>query len=282
MTTQTINWFPGHMVAARRDAQKEMANIDVVVEVLDARCPNASCNPMIVQMRNERQRPSLKVLNKADVADPQITARWLEYLNAQPKTSAIALSSKKPSDVLAIVPAAQKLAPHRNEFSKPLRLMAMGVPNVGKSTLINALLKRRSASVGDEPAITKTVRRYNLTDTSWLIDTPGLMWPKIEDPNAASMLASCHTLGVNAYFDDEVALFLAETLRKKYPKLLNARYEIDCESLTDVEVVEAIAAFRGYKKRGSTPDFEKAAKALHLDFRNGAIGRISLEEPPSI
>ena len=125
------------------------------------------------------------------------------------------------------------------------------------------------------------MRRYNLTDTSWLIDTPGLMWPKIEDPNAASMLASCHTLGVNAYFDDDVALYLAETLRKKYPKLLNARYEIDSENLTDVEVVEAIAAFRGYKKRGSTPDFEMASKALHLDFRNGAIGRISLEEPPS-
>jgi ribosome biogenesis GTPase A len=282
MTTQTINWFPGHMVAARREALKEMAHIDVVVEVLDARCPNASCNPMIIEMRNERQRPSLKVLNKADVADPQITARWLEYLNAQPKTMAIALSSKKPSDVLAIVPAAQKLAPHRNEFSKPLRLMAMGVPNVGKSTLINALLKRRSASVGDEPAITKVVRRYNLTDSSWLIDTPGLMWPKIEDPNAASMLASCHTLGVNAYFDDDVALYLADELRRKYPKLLDARYDIDSENLTDLEVIESIAMNRGYKLRGSKPDFGKAAKALHLDFRSGLIGRISLEEPPAI
>jgi ribosome biogenesis GTPase A len=143
-------------------------------------------------------------------------------------------------------------------------------------------LKRRSASVGDEPAITKVVRRYNLTDSSWLIDTPGLMWPKIEDPNAASMLASCHTLGVNAYFDDDVALYLADELRRKYPKLLNARYEIDSENLTDVEVIESIAMNRGYKLRGSKPDFGKAAKALHLDFRSGLIGRISLEEPPPI
>jgi ribosome biogenesis GTPase A len=281
MSNATINWFPGHMVAARRDAQREMGYIDVVVEVLDARCPAASSNPMLVQMRDARQRPALKVLNKSDLADPEITARWIAYMNAQPRTHAIAISSKNPADVRHIVPTAQLLAPHRNEFSKPLRLMTMGVPNVGKSTIINALLKRRSAGVGDEPAVTKTVRRYNLSDTSWLVDTPGLMWPKIEDPQAAYMLAACHTLGVNAYFDDEVALFLAEILRRRYPQGLNERYNMRAEELTDVQVVEAIGQCRGFKKRGGAPDFEKAAKTLHVDFRSGALGRISLEEPPA-
>ncbi len=276
-----INWFPGHMLAARRESEKAMEFVDVVIEVLDARAPVASCNPMIEVMRNTRQRRALKVLNKSDLADPQITARWLAHFNAQPRTSAIALNCKQVGEVGRVIAAAQLLAPTRNEFSKPLRVMAMGVPNVGKSTLVNALLKRRTAAVGDEPAVTKSVRRYQLSDTVWLTDTPGLMWPKIEDEGAASRLAACHTIGVNAYYGDDVALFIAEYLQRYYPSLLDARYSTNARTQTDVEIIERIADFRGWKRKGGIPDFEKAAIALLTDFRSGLIGRISLEAPPA-
>jgi ribosome biogenesis GTPase A len=280
MTNATINWFPGHMVAARREATKALALVDVVIEVLDARCPAASANPMITEMRATRQRPALKVLNKSDVADPLITAQWIAYFNAQPNMRAIAISTKIPSDITKIVPSAQLLAPHRTSFDKPLRLMAMGVPNVGKSTLINALLKRRSAAVGDEPAVTKTVRRYQLSDTVWLTDTPGLMWPKVDDPQHATWLAACHTIGVNAYYEDDVALSLAEHLLKDYSALCAERYAVPVAGIDDVQFIEAIAAKRGWNVGRSGAGFERAAKALLVDFRSGAMGRISLQTPP--
>jgi ribosome biogenesis GTPase A len=267
------------MVAARREATKALALVDVVIEVLDARCPVASCNPMIIEMRNTRQRPALKVLNKSDIADPNVTQAWLDFYNAQKDTRAIAISTKNKGDVAKIVPTAQLLAPHRTSFDKPLRLMTLGVPNVGKSTLINALLKKRSAAVGDEPAITKTVRRYQLTDTVWLTDTPGLMWPKVEDPDAAQRLAACHTIGVNAYYDDEVALFVADYCLKNYPSEVAARYGFPIDTMTDVELIEAIAKKRAFNVGKSGAGFERAAKALLVDFRSGLLGRISLETP---
>ncbi len=154
----------------------------MVIEVLDARCPMASSNPMVESLRMARQRPCLKVLNKADVADAQATPQWISHFNALKNTQAIALSAKKPGDAQKIIAAAKKLAPHRNENLKPLRMLIMGVPNVGKSTLVNALLKQRRAKVGDEPAITKSLARYELSPTVSLTDTPGLMWPKIDHP----------------------------------------------------------------------------------------------------
>lgn len=267
------------MVAARREATKALAFVDVVVEVLDARCPEASYNPMITELRKTRQRPALKVLNKADVADPAVTAKWIAHFNALPDTKAIAISTKNPSDVGKVVPTAQLLAPHRTSFDKPLRLMTMGVPNVGKSTLINMLLKRRSAAVGDEPAVTKAVRRYQLSDTVWLTDTPGLMWPKVEDPDAGNRLAACHTIGVNAYYEDDVALFLADYLLAHYPAQCADRYGVDISGATDVSFIESIAQKRGWNVGKSGAGFERAAKALLVDFRSGTMGRISLEVP---
>ena len=138
-----INWFPGHMTSARRKAAETMARIDIVIEVVDARLPDASSNPMIRELRLARQRPCLKVLNKSDAADPAATQAWLEHYNRQPGVKAVAISSKKASDVAKIPGYALSLASHRNSALKPLRMMIMGIPNVGKSTLMNALLKRR-------------------------------------------------------------------------------------------------------------------------------------------
>lgn len=277
----SINWFPGHMAVAVEKIKKAMKDHDLVIEILDARCPMASTNPLIESLRNHRQRPCLKVLNKMDLADPNATSAWLTFFNAQPNVKAIALSAKKPGDALKIVVAAKKLAPHRDDNFKPLRALIMGVPNVGKSTLINALLKQRKAKVGDEPAITKALARYDLSSTVSITDTPGLMWPKIAHPDDGLMLAASHIIGTKAYIETEVAIHLAEILLARYPQALVARYGVSSEDKTidGVGVIEAAAAKRGFRIKGGEYDFDKAALALLGDYRSGALGRVSLETP---
>ncbi len=279
----SINWFPGHMAVAVEKIKKAMADHDVVVEILDARCPMASANPLIESLRLHRQRPCLKVLNKVDAADANVTPQWVTYFNAQKNTHAIALSAKKPGDAQKIIAAAKKLAPHRNENLKPLRMLVMGVPNVGKSTLINALLKQRTAKVGDEPAVTKSLARYELSSTVSFTDTPGLMWPKIDHPDDGCMLAASHIIGTNAYIESEVATFLADTLLTRYAKALATRYGTPADGAdTDgTGVIEAVAAKRGFRIKGGEFDLEKAAITLLNDYRSGALGRISLETPAS-
>jgi ribosome biogenesis GTPase A len=277
----TIQWFPGHMTAARKKAAETMAYIDVVVEVLDARLPEASSNPMIRQLREHRQRPCLKLLNKADLADPAATAAWLDWYGRQPGVKAVAISCKKPGDAAKVPALCRQLAPHRNDNVKPLRMLIMGIPNVGKSTLMNALLKRRIAAVGDEPAVTKSQQSFDLGPGMTITDTPGLMWPKIEHDSDGYMLAASHAIGRNAVIDEEVAIFLAGILLARYPELIAARYKLDVANMDAVGVVEAVAKKRGclVKGRGGELDLEKAAMILLTDYRSGALGRISLETP---
>ncbi len=277
----SINWFPGHMAVAVEKIKKAMKDHDLVIEILDARCPMASANPLIEALRNHRQRPCLKVLNKMDLADANATSAWLAFFNTQPHVQAIALSAKKPGDAVKIVAAAKKLAPHRNDNFKPLRMLIMGVPNVGKSTLINALLKQRKAKVGDEPAVTKVLARYDLGPTVSITDTPGLMWPKIEHPDDGLLLAASHIIGTKAYIESEVATHLADILLARYPQALAARYGVpgDGQALDGISVIEAVAAKRGFRIRGGGYDFDKAALALLGDYRSGALGRVSLETP---
>ena len=277
----SIQWFPGHMNAARKKAAESMEKTDLVIEVVDARVPQASANPMIEELRKFRQRPCLKILNKADLADPQATREWIDYYGAQKDVHAVALSCKKPADVAKVPGLAMKLAPHRGTALKPLRMMIMGIPNVGKSTLMNALLKKRVANVGDEPAVTKTQQRLYLGNNMVLIDTPGMMWPKIAYPSDGLMLAASHAIGVNAVIEEEVATFLAEQLLVRYPALLAARYSLKPEGMDGTAVIEAVAKKRAYRLKGGEPDFEKAAHTLLIDYRSGALGRISLETPTS-
>ena len=276
-----IQWFPGHMTSARKKAAETMERIDIVIEVLDARVPAAGSNPIIRELREHRQRPCLKILNKTDIADPAATKAWLDYFNSQKGVHAVALSCKKPGDVAKVTAQCLKLAPHRGTTLKPLRMMIMGIPNVGKSTLMNALLKRRAAKVGDEPAVTKSQQSFDLNDHMTLIDTPGLMWPKIEHDSDGYMLAASHAIGRNAVIDEEVAAFLAEILLARYPTLLTERYGCVAEGMDGIDVVEAVAKRRALRLKGGAPDLEKAALALLTDYRTGALGCISLETPES-
>jgi ribosome biogenesis GTPase A len=275
----TIQWFPGHMVAARKKAEETMERTDVVIEVLDARLPEASCNPMIDSLRKHRQRPCLKILNKADLADPAVTKAWLQYYSKQKDVTAVALSCKKPGDVARIPGLCEKLAPHRGTTLKQLRMMIMGIPNVGKSTLMNALLNKRVAKVGDEPAVTKSQQRLDLNERMTLVDTPGMMWPKIEHDSDGYMLAASHAIGRNAVIDEDVAMFLGDILLARYPALVAARYKIDVSGMDGADLNEAIAKRRGFRIKGGEYDIEKAALTLLQDYRDGAIGRISLESP---
>jgi ribosome biogenesis GTPase A len=276
-----IQWFPGHMTSARRKAAETMALTDVVVEVLDARCPEASSNPMIRELRLARQRPCLRLLNKADLADPVATKAWLEFYNKQPGVKAVAISCKKPGDAAKVPSLCQGLAPHRNDGVKPLRIMIMGIPNVGKSTLLNALVKKRVAAVGDEPAVTKQQQRIDLGPCLTLVDTPGLMWPKIEHDTDGYMLAASHAIGTNAVMEEEVATFLAGLLLEHYADRISARYGFPVAGVDAVGVIEGIAKKRGclIRGRGGEFDIEKASLILLTDYRGGALGRISLETP---
>ncbi|MDE2441739.1 MAG: ribosome biogenesis GTPase YlqF [Betaproteobacteria bacterium] len=277
----SIQWYPGHMTSARKKAAETLAVADVVVEVLDARLPQASSNPMIHDLRSFRQRPCLKLLNKADLADPEATKAWLAYFDAQPNVKAVAISCKKPGDVARIPALAQKLAPHRNDAVKPLRLMIMGIPNVGKSTLMNALVKKKVAAVGDQPAVTKSQQRIDISSRLTLYDTPGMLWPKIDHPIDGLMLAASHAVGVNAYIGEDVATWLAGFLLEQYPALLKARYGFGTDDMDAVAVLEGVAKKRGciIKGRGGELDLEKASGILLTDYRSGTLGRISLETP---
>jgi len=277
----TVQWFPGHMNSARKKIVETMGSIDIVIEVLDARAPEASCNPMISELRLQRQRPCMKILNKADLADPEATKAWLDFYNQQENTKAIALSCKTPSDVSKVPKLCQSLAAHRNDNLKPLRMLIMGIPNVGKSTLMNMLLKRRIAKVGDEPAVTKSQQCHKLNERMTLTDSPGLMWPKIEHLSDGLMLAAIHAIGRNAVIDEEVAEFLAENLLGRYPTALTERYGIDVAGMDGASVLEAIAKRRGclLKGKGAKPDLTRAAMIFLTEYRAGKLGRISLETP---
>jgi ribosome biogenesis GTPase A len=271
----SINWFPGHMITARKKAAESMSMTDLIIEVLDARVPRSSCNPTFEGLRRAGQKPALKLLNKSDMADPEQTRRWLQHYNAQPGVQGLALCSKRPSEVDRILPACRALRADRGRADKPLRMMILGIPNVGKSTLMNALLKRRIARVGDEPAITKVQALDKLGADMTLLDTPGMSWPGMAQ-DTASKLAATHSIGRAAYDDEDVALSLGLTLLRRYPALLATRFGSFPRPCDEHGLLAFIATTRHLVKAGG-PDLARAATVLLNDFRSGALGRISLE-----
>ena len=277
----SIQWFPGHMTAAKKKAEEALETNDLVIEVLDARIPGSSTNPMIDTMRKERQRPCLKILNKSDLADPKVTKEWIQYFNAIPHTTAITLSAKSAGDVKKILPLCSKLAPHRNSSIKPLRMLIMGVPNVGKSTIINALHHKKIAKVGNEPAVTKQQQRIILNASMILTDTPGMMWPKISNEIDGYYLAASHTIGINAYDEIETAMFLFHTIKDDYADLISKKYKIDPPFPDDEAFLQVLAKKRGFMVKGGAMDLYKSATTLLNDYRQGILGSISLESPVS-
>ena len=273
-----IQWFPGHMHLTRKAIEERIKDIDVVIEMLDARLPGSSANPMLAQLI--QGKPGLKVLSKQDLADPERTLVWLAHYNAMPNVKAIGLDTSMVSPAKALIEACHQLAPHRGGMAKPMRVLICGIPNVGKSTLINTLKGKKAAKTGDEAGVTKLEQRITLADDFYLYDTPGVLWPRIIVEKSGYNLAASGAIGVNAFDDEEVALELLHYLIAQYPAVLNARYKVaNVTEHTDESMLEAIARYRGAIQSGGRVNITKAAEIVIHDFRSAALGRLTLETP---
>ncbi len=273
-----IQWFPGHMHLTRQAIADRIRDIDVVIEMLDARLPGSSANPLLAHLTKDR--PALKVLNKQDLADPLQTVPWLAHYNARPNTRALALDASMAAPTKALVNACFELAPKRGTLDRPMRVLICGIPNVGKSTLINTLKGRRAAKTGDEAGVTKTEQRIVLQDGFYLFDTPGVLWPRIIVAKSGYNLAASGAVGKNAFDEQEVALEMLEYLCQHYPTELTQRYKLDAVAgQREEDLLESIGRARGALQSGGVVNLQKAAELLIHDFRNGALGRITLETP---
>ena len=273
-----IQWFPGHMHSTQKAIAKRLPDIDVVIELLDARLPGSSANPLLADLA--RGKPALKVLNKQDLADPERTALWLAHYQAQPGTRALALDASASAPARQLIAACRALAPLRGGMVKPVRVLICGIPNVGKSTLINTLVGQRMAKTGDEAGITKIEQRIALASDFDLFDTPGMLWPRIIVEQSGYLLAASGGIGRNAYDEEEVAMALLATVRSHYGERLMARYKLDDVSAgSDEALLADLGRKRGGLLAGGRVNLQKAAEIAINDFRCGAWGRITLETP---
>lgn len=273
-----IQWFPGHMHLTRQAIAERIKNIDVVIEMLDARLPGSSANPMLAGLI--QGKPALKILSKQDLADPSRTQQWLDHYNAQDGVRAMGLDNSMKQPAKALVDACHQLAPHRGGMDKPMRVLICGIPNVGKSTLINTLKGKAAAKTGDIAGVTKTEQRVHIADDFYLYDTPGVLWPRIIVLQSGYNLAASGAIGVNAFDDEEVALELLSYLMAHYPEAIQARYKLaDLSGMTDEALLEAIGRQRGALQGGGRVNTTKAAELVIHDLRSGALGRITLETP---
>jgi len=273
-----IQWFPGHMNSTKKAIAERLPDIDVVIELLDARLPGSSSNPLLAELT--AGKPALKVLNKQDLADPEFTAAWLAHFNALPGTRALALDASVAAPARALIAACRTLAPLRGGMVKPLRVLICGIPNVGKSTLINTLVGQRATLTGDEPGITKLEQKIVLAPDFYLFDTPGMLWPRITVERSGYHLAASGGIGRNAYDEEEVALALLANVRARHADRLRARYKLsDLDGLTDDELLAEFGRKRGGLMAGGRVNLQKAAEIAINDFRTGAWGRITLESP---
>ncbi len=280
MVNNTIQWFPGHMHKARKEIEEAIPQVDVIIEVLDARIPFSSENPMISQLRGEK--PVVKVLNKRDLADPELTQLWIDHFEQEKNVKAMAITTSNPQEVHKILDLCRKLAPHREEIGKNVRTMIMGIPNVGKSTIINTLAGRVIAQTGNQPAVTRRQQRINLQNGIVLSDTPGILWPKVENPHSGFRLAATGAVKDTAMEYDEVAFYTVEYLAKAYPERLKERYQIEELPETDIELMEEIGRRRGALRAGGRVDLHKCSEILLHELRNGTLGQLTLELPEMI
>ncbi len=268
-----IQWFPGHMHKAKKEIAKTMSEVDIVLEVLDARLPMSSANPMVAELIGEK--PVLKLLSKKDLADDERTVAWVKFLE-NATTRVLAYSFDDKSTPKRITSICKELAPNRVAAGRPVRVMIMGIPNVGKSTLINALMGRRIAKVGNEPAVTKQQQRFVTKNDLAIFDTPGILWPKIHDNDSTLRLAASGAIKDTVMDYEEVALFALEFMQCDYPSALSARYKL--QSLGTVEETLAeIGKKRGGLRAGGVVDLHKASEVVVSDLRTGKFGKITYE-----
>lgn len=277
MSKANIQWFPGHMHKAHKQIIEVLPQVDIIIEVVDARIPYSSENPLIAHIREKT--PCIKVLNKSDLADPDITAQWIPYLEQEQGIKALAITTSKPEQVHKITKLCEQMLPNKLGQDKQIRAMIMGIPNVGKSTIINILADRIIAKTGNEPAVTKQQQRIRLPSGIMLSDTPGFLWPKIENPNSGYRLAVTGAIKDTAIEYEDIAYYAAEYLLANYPERLKKRYELETLPESDHELMEAIALRRGCLRAGGHFDIYKVSTILLNELRSGALGPLSIETP---
>ena len=276
----TIRWYPGHMGKAQEKMAEAIRKIDVIVEVIDARLPLSSANHQLEEMR--RAKPCIKVLNKHDLADPAVTKAWVRYFEREAGVFALPMSARVHADAKQLIKLCQKTVPHRGKPGWPLRVMVFGIPNTGKSTLINTLAGKAIAKVGDKPAVTTCGQQIDLKNGIVLSDTPGILWPNMDDQAVAYRLATSGAIGASALDYTCVGLFAAEFMMERYPDPLLTRYKLSDMPESPTAMLEAIGRRLGCLMAGGEIDIHRAAEAFLRELRAGKIGRISFEEPNRI
>mgnify|MGYP001595700638 FL=1 len=272
-----INWYPGHMHKALKEMRKIMPQVDLMIEVLDGRIPFSSENPMLAQLRGDK--PCIKVLSKCDLADPVLTQAWQEYLEQDKGVKTIALTTQEPERIKDLLDLCHKLVPSKSAGVKNIQAMIMGIPNVGKSTLINHLAGRQIAKTGNEPAVTKMQQRIKLDRGIVLLDTPGVLWPKLENQHGGYRLAITGAIKETAISNEDIALYAVAYLRDAYPNYLFDRYQLSELSLDDETLLSEIGNGRGCLRARGRVDLERAAKIVLTELRAGTLGRLTLETP---
>lgn len=273
----SINWFPGHMHKAIKDIKDILPKIDLIIEVLDARIPYSSANPVIEQFRG--QKPSLKVLSKSDLADPAVTQLWLQHFQQAPDVKAIAISTTQPEQIRALTGVCKNLMAGKTDKLGNITALITGIPNVGKSTLINTLAGRTIAKTGNEPAITQAQQRIDLHNGLVLIDSPGILWPKIHNVASGYRLGLTGAIKNTAIDLDDIAFWGAAYFLQAYPELMKQRFKLTTLPGHEQEFMDVIGRQRGCLGAGGRVDYAKISNVLINEFRTATLGRISLETP---
>lgn len=279
MTIENINWYPGHMKKTRELIQENLKLVDVVVELLDARIPLSSRNPIIGELVGDKNR--IIVLNKSDLSDSDANKKWKEHFSKEVSGQVVLVDSMRGTgikDLMSLMKMIEEDLNKERTRQKKLRLMIVGVPNVGKSSLINRLTGRKAAKTGDKPGVTKGKQWLTLENGMQLLDTPGILWPKFEDPKVGVVLAYCGSIKEEILDKETLALNLIELLQNEYPSLLMERYKLEELDEVPLENMDNIARKRGFILPGNRIDYERCARTVLDEFRSGTIGKITLEK----
>lgn len=279
-----IQWFPGHMTKAQRMIEDSIKQVDAVCEILDARIPNSSRNPDIDRLA--AGKPRLIILNRTDLADPKITAQWREFFEAQ-GIKILETDAKSGKGVSGFAPALSELLKDKiagyaakGQVNRPMRVMILGIPNVGKSTFINKIAKRKAAIAGDKPGVTRGKQWINIDKGLDLLDTPGILWPKFDSQEVGEMLAITNAIKADVLDKETLAANFMLRLREMYPEALTARYKLEPDPKANgFELLEQAAKKRGFLISKGEYDIERMANTLLGEYHDGKLGRISLEKP---